>query len=119
VNTFSPPLFLLSQTLWISKDSTKEKAQDWKEKTLPRLLYWFPFEFFESHSSSSLKRYSNLRFNRPLYSVQRFEFHLVYHLLEPPRRHPYRSIHFVEHIVRTEDLGSDGPHRSDRSGSPV
>jgi hypothetical protein len=68
--------------------------QVWKERTLARPLYWFPIKFFAFPSSSSLKRYSNLRFARSLYSVQRFEFPLVEHHLRTPRRHPYIPIAF-------------------------
>jgi hypothetical protein len=53
-----------------------------------------PFEFFGFLSSSSLQRYSNLHFARSLYSVQRFQFPLVYHLLRTSRRHTYGSITF-------------------------
>jgi hypothetical protein len=88
------PLFHLSQLPWRFEDSTKEKAQDWKQKDLPMPLFTFPFKFFGFNSSSSLQTYSNLLFARSLYMVQRFGFPLVYHLLRSPRRHTYRSIRF-------------------------
>jgi hypothetical protein len=58
-----PPLsFHLSLLLWRFEVSIKGKPQDWKLKDLPRPLFTFPFEFFGFLSSSSLQRYSNLRF---------------------------------------------------------
>jgi hypothetical protein len=92
VKALSPLSFHLSLLPWRFKVSTKERPQDWKQKDLPKLLHWFPFEFFGFFSSSSLQRYSNLLFARSLYSVQIFEFPLVYHLLRTPRRHTYKSI---------------------------
>jgi hypothetical protein len=74
VKAFPPLSFHLSFPPWRFKDSTKGKPQDWKEKDLPRPLFTFTFEFFGFLSSSSLQRYSNLRFARSLYFVQRFEF---------------------------------------------
>jgi hypothetical protein len=94
VETPSSPSFHLSQSPWTPKDSTKERHQDWMENTLPRTLHLFSFKFLEFPSSSSLKRYSNLRFAWYLYSVQRFEFPLVEHHLRTPRRHTYSSIDF-------------------------
>jgi hypothetical protein len=55
-------LFHLSQLPWRFEDSTKEKAQDWKQKDLTRPLFTFPFKFFGFNSISSLQRYSNLLF---------------------------------------------------------
>jgi hypothetical protein len=80
VKTISSPFFHLSQNPWRFEDSTKGKPQDWKQKDLPRPLFTSPFEFFGFLSSSSLQRYSNLRFAHSLYSKQRYEFPLVYHL---------------------------------------
>jgi hypothetical protein len=54
---------------WRLEDSTKEKAQDWKQKDLSWPLFTFPFKFFGFNSSLSLQRYSNLLFARYLYMV--------------------------------------------------
>jgi hypothetical protein len=96
-----------------------KKAKDWMEITLPRTLYWFPFEFFGSPPSSSPKRYSNLPFARSLYSIQRFEFPLVEQLQRTPRRHTYRSITFCWTHCESSSFGADCLHRSDRCTPPV
>jgi hypothetical protein len=114
--------FYLSLPPWKPKDSTMEKVQDWMEITLPRTLHWFPFEFFGSPSSSSLKRYSKLCFSRSAYVVQRFEFPLVEQLLRTPRRHTYRSVEFCWTQCENSRFGgrmactclTGAPHRSDR-----
>jgi hypothetical protein len=103
----------------IPKDSTMEKMQDWMEITLSRTLLWIPIEFFGSPSSSPLTRYSKLCFAQSPYLVQRFEIPSVEHHLRSSRRHSYRSIESFGHILRTQDLGADGLHWSNRCTPPV